>query len=354
MQNDNMNVCGLNTKIKKILIFFAFGISITIKILCSSSYAAATKMSGDLQQEKSRAESEYENFYSLVGGLENRGRVNPHWDKTRCNSCHENGKTIQDAEMSIKNKEELCYSCHAEDVVHKYIHPTGISVPEEFEKRIEKNWPEKLNLRREGEITCYTCHDVLDQCLSGRSYMSRANPKFLKGAPYAKRYDICYKCHDSSKYRKMNSHEQIDESGNLKLNKCRLCHIVKDEGSVKKGIRRDLSKYPLLKKLENDRNLLCLRCHKKIDHPTSAFKFTSSNKYRHFIKITEEKKATLERMIKKTGIVLPLEPDTDRINCATCHQPHQPGVFEQGAQSRDILSPKRMRVANICDQCHEK
>ena len=311
-------------------------------------------MTRDLKEEISNPGTEHKDAHNLAGDLYKGGRVNPHWEKSQCNSCHEIESNFQDAEMSIKDKEKLCYRCHADDVIHKYIHPTEMPIPEEFEKRIEKNWPKKMNLAEDEKITCYTCHDVLDQCLPGRSYMSRLNPKFLTGGPYSKRYDICYKCHDSSKYAGMNSHEQIDESGYLMLNKCRLCHIVKDQQPVKKGIKRDLRKYPLLKKLENDRSLLCLRCHKKIDHPTSAFKFTSINKYRHLVKITASKKATLDLMRKKTGIVLPLEPDTDRINCDTCHEPHQVGIFEQGVQGKDILRPNRLRDSNLCVQCHDK
>ena len=326
-----------------------------MKMLNASSYAAAdTEMSRDLQQVENKPELETKTAYLPEGNFKNRDRVNPHWDKTRCDSCHENDQNSQVAGIDINVKEKLCYRCHAEDVVHKYIHPTGIPISEEFRKRIEEKWPEKMNVVKDGKVTCYSCHEVLDQCLSGRAYMSRTNPKFLTGGPYAQRYDICYKCHDSSKYKAMNSHEQIDENGNLMLNKCRLCHLVKDEGPVKKGIRRDLSKYPLLIKLEFDRSLLCLRCHKKIDHPTSAFKFTSINEYRHLIKITEKKKARLDLMEKKTGVVLPLEPVTDRINCATCHQPHQPGVFETGAQKEESLAPKRLRVSKICVQCHDK
>lgn len=184
--------------------------------------------------------------------------------------------------------------------------------------------------------------------------MADLNPRFLREGPYSKRTDICYKCHDPSKYKMLVAHEQIAPNGTLRLNKCRLCHIVKSKGPIKSGIKRDLSKYPLINNLNSDRIRLCIRCHKKIDHPTNKIQLYSLNTYRHFVPITEEKKRTLDEMKVKTGIFMPLEPDTGRIYCGTCHEPHQPGVFEGEAKTSMRGTKNRLRAKQICAYCHDK
>lgn len=280
--------------------------------------------------------------------------INPHWDSTKCKTCHVNEATKGQPRLRSKNDKELCIRCHSDDVVHKYIHPSEVNIPKSFSKRIKKNWKDSLHLDSKNRLTCITCHDPLNQCLKGRSYMSTQNPRFLREGPYSKRTEICYKCHDSTKYKKLIAHDQIDDKGFLKLNKCRLCHQIKRNRKIKSGIERDLSKFPLISNLNSERTLLCIRCHKKIDHPTSAFRVSSVNTYRHLIAITDEKKKTLDTMKVKTGIYMPLEPDSGRIYCGTCHEAHQPGVFKGEEKTSLNGTKKRLRANTICTYCHDK
>jgi predicted CXXCH cytochrome family protein len=280
--------------------------------------------------------------------------INPHWDVAMCGACHISEAKKGNPELRAKDDRELCMRCHSEDVVHKYIHPAGIDIPKDYSKRIAKNWKNALHLDSNKRLTCTTCHDPLNQCLKGRSYMSKVNINFLREGPYSKRTEICYKCHDASKYKKMIAHDQIGKDGFLKLNKCRLCHKIKNSKKIVSGIDRDLEKFPLISNLNEERTQLCIRCHKKIDHPTSAFRVASVNTYRHLITITDEKRKTLDRMKAKTGIFMPLEPDTDRIYCGTCHEAHQPGVFAGEAKTSLNGTKNRLRANMICTYCHDK
>jgi hypothetical protein len=72
------------------------------------------------------------------------------------------------------------------------------------------------------------------------------------------------------------------------------------------------------------------------------------------VKITDEKKKTLDDMKAKTGIYMPLEPATDRIYCGTCHEAHQPGVFAEEKREYSLEKYNRLRATKICTYCHDK
>jgi predicted CXXCH cytochrome family protein len=288
----------------------------------------------------------------IVGGISVDD--NPHWSDQKCNICHLDKASKEVINLRDNDSEQLCLACHADDVSHKYIHPAGMRLPTRFKARIKEEWNRKLPLEDNARLSCLSCHDVLNQCLPKRSYLMKLNPGFLREGPYQKRTDICYKCHDPTKYERLNSHDQIAKDGSLKLNACRLCHFVQEKGKVKSGIERNLDRFPLINNLDKDRKLLCIRCHKKIDHPTSAFRVVSTNKYRHLVKITEEKKKTLDAMKLTTGIIMPLEPKTERVYCGTCHEAHQAGVFSGELSTSMKGTNKRLRVTELCTYCHDK
>jgi hypothetical protein len=130
--------------------------------------------------------------------------------------------------------------------------------------------------------------------------------------------------------------------------------VVEEKGPIKSGIQRDPKRFPFINNLGSDRINICVRCHKKIDHPSNKFKPRSLNTFRHFIKITDEKKKQLDEMKKKTGIYMPLEPDTGRIYCGTCHEAHQAGVFAGEAKTSMAGTEFRLRADKICSYCHDK
>ncbi|MET0071139.1 MAG: hypothetical protein ABW096_13970 [Candidatus Thiodiazotropha sp.] len=279
---------------------------------------------------------------------------NPHWDNTKCNYCHDEDKGIPPSDGNGADlNDALCLECHEDDVTHTYIHPVGLKISNDRRSVINELWNGDLHLDEKGVMTCHTCHDLLDQCLAERTHQKSRNPRFLRGGPFPNRFTLCYRCHDSSQYERVNSHDQITKHGYLKMNKCRLCHEIDTNERVKSGIIKDLIKFPLLKNMDDDRTQLCIRCHRKIDHPSSAFTIKSHKKYRHLVRIDNNKKRSLESMIRQTGIKLPIEPNTERIYCGTCHQPHQPGVFAGEKQTGVVMENHRLRSAHICKFCHE-
>ncbi len=285
--------------------------------------------------------------------LENQKYINPHWESDRCKSCHIGEPGIGKYDL-IGDSEVLCMDCHSEDTKHIYIHPVKVDLPINRRTAITINWNGNLRLDDNGKISCQTCHDLLNQCLKNRAYQHNLNPRFLRGGPYQNRYAICYRCHDAEKYEQTNSHDQIDtKTGLMKIDKCRLCHEVDIQKSVKAGIQRDLKQYPIIKGLNEDRTLLCIRCHRKIDHPSQGFTVRSNKKYRHFIPMSQEKWNTLKKQSNETGVYLPLEPVTERIYCGTCHQPHQSGVFSGEEIGTPTRSNHRLRASSICKYCHD-
>ncbi len=279
--------------------------------------------------------------------------ANPHWVKNQCKACHvTEGKNIVSRLLKTE-RDGLCLDCHKDDIAHVYIHPIGLSIPKEKRALTNKQWGDELRLDDDSKMTCLTCHDLLDQCLPERSHQLKRNPRFLRGGPYPNRSDLCYRCHDSSKYERKSPHDQIAENGALKVKNCRLCHEIDINKKLKSGIDRDIGQYPLIKGLNHDRTLLCIRCHRKIDHPSNSVRIKSNKKYRHLVKIGKYEKQTLEKLEKSTGIELPLEPNTDRIYCGTCHQPHQPGVFAGDDPSPFKPADHRLRSKPICKHCHD-
>ncbi|MEW8030158.1 MAG: hypothetical protein AB2792_16555 [Candidatus Thiodiazotropha sp.] len=301
--------------------------------------------------------SSVNDLQSETASVQNRSRspesANPHWDKTQCNACHIGEFKEGAFSLHTEDHEKLCRECHKDDVAHSYIHPVGLTLTQDKKKIINQKWQGSLPLGDDGGLTCQSCHDVLDQCLPDRSHQVKRNPRFLRGGPYQNRFTLCYRCHDASSYERVNSHDQIAENGMLKMEKCRLCHIVDINDRVKSGIDRDLEHFPILSGMNEDRTLLCVRCHRKIDHPSASFTVKSIKKYRHLVKIEGENKQTLKRQNLETGVVLPIEPYTDRIYCGTCHQSHQSGVFAGEEKSSAKLKNHRLRTDSICRHCHD-
>lgn len=282
----------------------------------------------------------------------NSASDNPHWDNTKCSICHVSQPYSLLTKMDSSGHEALCLDCHSDDITHVYIHPIDINLPESRKTLIASAWANQLRLDENNKLTCLTCHDLLDQCLPERLHQAKRNPRFLRGGPYSERYSMCYRCHDPDQYVRTNPHDQINDNGFLNTKMCRLCHQVDVETDLKIGVEKDLDNFPLLEGMNEDRTSLCIRCHEKIDHPSSAFRVHSDKKFRHLGIISGDKKETLQIQNNETGITLPLEPSTERIYCGTCHQPHQPGVFKGDETGPAKMKFNRLRSKPICKHCH--
>ena len=55
-----------------------------------------------------------------------------------------------------------------------------------------------------------------------------------------------------------------------------------------------------------------------------------------------------------SDVLLPLEPGTGKVFCGTCHNPHEAGVVKNAAATKGAGSKQRLRMVDICEQCHDK
>ena len=259
-------------------------------------------------------------------------RTNVHYSAKYCTVCHE--QTPREGNKYLKyggDYKQLC-SCHYK-TAGRDVHPSDVALPKEFMKRIPKDFP-----LSNGKITCNTCHDVYAQCRDGKPKGAfTIGRNFLRGGPYRKPITLCFKCHDKTKYKQYNPHMQLDKNGKIITKKCLYCH--KKVPDVKTAEFKDVT---LIGKL----GPLCLRCHNKEEKTTLHAK--------HLRKPSDKVLARMKQVEKKFGIVLPLNYD-GTITCATCHNPHEPGVIPSGrAGAKGGGQKHRLRLAgNICIRCHQ-
>lgn len=258
--------------------------------------------------------------------------TNVHYTGKYCEECHEKKPDDRgnDYLKYDRNFNQLCW-CHI-SVPGQYTHPVDIEPSEEKKAKI----PPDLPLYK-GKLSCSTCHDIYMQCREDLE-LKYSNRRFLRGAPFRKRTDLCFKCHDKKKYRRLDPHVQLDKNGDIIEERCLYCHIEKPD-----ELRASFKEVKLI----GDLLKLCQRCHMKpLKHPADANHIVMPS-----LKILE--------MIKKTekqfGIVLPLDND-GKMFCATCHNPHQKGVIpyrKAGARGASENSGQRF-PGKICLACHEK
>ena len=170
--------------------------------------------------------------------------TNIHYDSRYCLECHEK-RPIAKSELYLKydgNMQYLC-SCHYNS---GKMHPHPVDYRPSGEVKIAEGFP----LQKE-KLTCITCHDIVRQCQDDPA-LKILKKGILRGAPYGSRIDICFRCHDKSKYPKYNPHRQLDAKGEVVREKCLYCHSqVPDE---KKTGAEDV-------KLIGNYGAICIGCH---------------------------------------------------------------------------------------------
>ncbi len=277
----------------------------------------------------------------------------PHWQKDGCLACHKekpkkNNLKRNNLKLHTTDINKLCNECHSIISEHKYIHPFGMIPP----KRIKKNMPasfSKALKRGGGKLTCITCHDLPMTCLPEGKSKKGLNPLFFRGGPYRKRTELCYRCHDKSKYKRLNPHDQITKNGKLKAKLCTLCHRSTEKLKTAKNINEVNFNH------QGNLSAMCTGCHPVKPHPGGSFSFSGLKKgSAHLVKPPKD---ILERkliMEKKNNIILPLEPGSGKVFCGTCHNPHEKGVIKEKAAAKGADEKKRLRMQYICINCHDK
>jgi len=272
----------------------------------------------------------------------------PHWNPDDCLACHKSKKATKN-NLRSKNIDKVCNNCHTSLSAHDYIHVSDIKVPKSMYRRMPKGFQQSI-AQNSNKMKCTSCHDLPMTCVKSRHKEKRQNPKFFRGGPYKSRSGICYHCHDQNKYQRINAHKQIDNKGQIKKDKCLICHevstdihAVKDISSIKFNLKDNLSR-------------LCWGCHPWKPHPGGSFSFFSGKggTPNHLVKPSE---SILERMHQKQAehdILFPLEPGTGKVFCGTCHNPHQKGVIKDQKLAKGADSKQRLRMQKLCANCHDK
>lgn len=258
--------------------------------------------------------------------------TNLHYTGKYCGECHE--KTPKKGGNKFLrfggDFTQLC-KCHGY-TSSNYLHPVDIEPSEEKKAKI----PKKEFPLSNGKVTCSTCHDIYMQCQDSPQ-LNQFNKRFLRGAPYVRRTDLCFKCHDEKKYKMLDPHNQLNENGDIIAEKCLYCHVEKPDEKT-----ATFKEVKLIGNLE----ILCQRCHGERIHPANA---------NHLHKPSEVTLAIMKEGEKQYGIVLPLDSD-GRISCPTCHNPHEKGVIPADRSGAKGAGEKfRHRLpGQICMACHQK
>ena len=272
---------------------------------------------------------------------------NPHWQENACQACHTENKNITSKKTAIKMDVAICQNCHDARYDHSYIHPVNITPDKAMMKKMNPDFKASLK-KSNGQVSCFTCHELKLQCLPKYKQKKITNPKFFRGYPFESRSKQCYFCHDAAEYQALNPHEQIDDKGNIKDNTCRICHsgsinLLKEQNST------DSVKFHVKENLSS----ICWGCHRWIPHPGGSFTFFAGNKGPdHLQKPSPHILERLKQQSEKHNILFPLAPTTGEVHCATCHNPHEKGVIKNAAAAKGSDSKNRLRAENICIFCH--
>lgn len=272
--------------------------------------------------------------------------TNPHWQPDGCNTCHIKTPTGNALHLRSNSSEKLCNSCHESISSHSYIHPTGMPVNRKMLKRMPAGFRKAISIEN-GRVSCRTCHDLTMTCLPKRANEKFTNPRFFRGGPYKDRTDICYLCHDAGKYQRLNPHDQLTRSGQVKKQSCLICH--KDGSKLKTASSIDEVDF----NVTDDPAKMCTGCHPYQPHPGGSFSFSGKGPPNHLVQPSREVASRMKLMSKKNGIVLPLAPGSGKIFCGTCHNPHQKGVL-MNAAARGAGSKNQLRMQQMCANCHDK
>jgi predicted CXXCH cytochrome family protein len=275
---------------------------------------------------------------------------NPHWREDACPACHRGAPTEQDHALRSGDINRLCNNCHDVASVHSYIHAVGMAPSVEKRNRMPEPFRQAV-ARGGGVVTCITCHDLPMQCRKERFGERELNPLFFRGGPFRDRTDLCFNCHDPARYERLNPHDQISDEGELNQQRCQVCHNITPNRREVKSID-DVSF-----NVTGDLTPLCTGCHPWRPHPGGSWAQFSGNHANHLVVPPEKILKRIKEAERQRDVVLPLEPGSGRVFCATCHNPHERGVQRYGRADRGADGFKRLRYAGgvpICMNCHDK
>lgn len=273
-------------------------------------------------------------------------KPNPHWRTDSCNTCHREGEEPGRASLINRDIDAGCGDCHQADENHAIIHPISVMPTDNMKKNMSQSFLKSLGAN--GGTSCITCHDILIQCDRKMHLYQRSNADFLRSGPYRSRTGICYACHDKNSYKRLNAHDQITDDGRLNEDRCLICHRRAPQQDANGKVR-----YATLLQ-EVNRKEICLNCHKWRPHPGGDFSIFKHGTPEHLVKPPEDIQQHIDKVNASGEIILPLEPGSGKVYCATCHNPHERGVIKDKRRARGADEYKRLRMRKICTNCHVK
>ena len=201
------------------------GIVLTVAIAATAS-AGVAGMPSVIPPEGDLIRRTHEIPELLSTGRLTRGQIpNPHWRGDGCPACHAGDPDSGATRLSNQDINRLCNTCHESLSAQMYIHAVGMVPSKEKQDRMPGPFREAVK-RGGGAVTCIACHDLPMQCRKERWSERRENPLFFREGPYARRTELCIRCHDPRHYARLNAHDQVTNDGALQTDVCLLCHSV--------------------------------------------------------------------------------------------------------------------------------
>jgi hypothetical protein len=278
---------------------------------------------------------------SLAGPNAQAAGSNPHWKAGACNTCHNSeAPTVEALDLKTTPGSAVCSECHGGGDAAVCRHRSGIEVTDERLVDIDDVFKAGIT---DGKVACTTCHEMKAHCARDVKQRYR-NPSLLRGAPYDRRSDQCFGCHERSGYRQPIPHRQ-GRKNRFKESTCIFCH------QIVPGQDEDGHWTPVHFATDESLVNLCNGCHNKGPHPSSSV--TGKTGWIHLTVPNEEFKERMKQTVETKGGRLPLDPTTGEIFCATCHDPHDQRLSGFAIAERPGTLAK-LRYQDICGACHEK
>lgn len=150
----------------------------------------------------------------------------------------------------------------------------------------------------------------------------------------------------------INPHNQINDEGEVIWSTCLVCHANTPDIKKEKNIK------DVRLRFEEDPNKVCRNCHLVIIHPGTEGVSASMSGFvapDHLTVPPKEMQSAIRLTLKEITTILPLDPKTGKIICATCHNPHERGLLSGRADwGGDYGMRLRSAGLDICAYCHRK
>jgi hypothetical protein len=194
-------------------------------------------------------------------------------------------------------------------------HVVDVRIPARME--IAADFP----LSPQHKLQCKTCHGIENIQKTPFDEVDREADHFFRGGPYRKLSGLCYRCHSKADYARPNIHIQLDDERKPIERNCLFCHreVPDSRQAYQAG---DI-------KLRLPAQKLCTGCHLRTPH---------LNAIEHRGEVGDDMLLQIEKTQKEARVILPL--DERRVQCITCHAPHQKGV----------LDPQRAAATQVQDR----